>query len=90
MNISPSSTLDVCCWSNCGNPAGGGTHTMIDVPQVGAEPMRVTLPVCEEHWYGNWVRQDNEAQTELALLRQRLSQIAALASGEKDAPAVEG
>lgn len=45
---------EVCCWTNCDNEAGSGTWTQIDVPQVGSSPMQATLPVCEEHWFGNW------------------------------------
>jgi hypothetical protein len=77
---------DVCCWTNCDNPAGGGTWTQIDVPQSGTEPMHATLPVCEQHWYGNWDTANRNIQVEIALLRQRLAQIAVLASDDSRSP----
>lgn len=56
-----------CCWANCDNPPGVGTHTQIEVPQIGTAPMVATLAVCEEHWYGNWrqLRAENERLREL-------------------------
>lgn len=75
--------VDTCCWTNCENPAGGGTHTMIDVPQVGGETMTFVGPVCEDHWFGNWHRERRDLTAEVALLRQRLAAISALASGER-------
>lgn len=33
-----------CCWTHCDNEQGRGTWT-----EINGE----TLPVCEEHWYGN-------------------------------------
>lgn len=77
---------DKCCWTNCENPAGGGTHTMIDVPQPGTTPMVCTLPVCEDHWFGNWHRDRRRLEAEIALLRHRLSAISALSSDEMGAP----
>lgn len=73
---------DVCCWANCENPAGSGTWTQIEVPQVGTTPMVATLPVCEAHWFGNWHNERRHLNQQIALLRQRLSAIAALASDE--------
>ncbi len=77
------SASDVCCWANCHSPAGSGTHTQIEVPQIAAAPMTVTLPVCEEHWFGNWHRECRELQATIDLLRQRLVAIAALASNAR-------
>jgi hypothetical protein len=69
---------------NCDNPAGAGTHMAVTVPQIGAGPMTVTGPVCEEHWFGNWHRDRRQLEAENARLRQRLAAISALASDEPE------
>jgi hypothetical protein len=38
-----------CCWTNCENEQGSGTWT-----QITTSDGPFTLPVCEEHWFGNW------------------------------------
>lgn len=37
-----------CCWTHCENEQGAGTWT-----EINGE----TLPVCEEHWFGNLARE---------------------------------
>lgn len=73
---------DRCMVTNCDNPAGSGTHMAVDVPQIGAELMTVTGPVCEDHWFGNWHRERRQLHAEIDLLRHRLAAISALASDE--------
>lgn len=62
-----------CCWTHCDNEQGIGTWT-----EINGE----TLPVCEEHWYGNWTKEKRQLQTRLDLLRERVAAIAALASAD--------
>jgi hypothetical protein len=71
---------DRCCWSNCKNPAGSGTYTTIEVPQIGTTPMTATMPVCEEHWFGNWVAERHRLRAEVAGLRQVLESVLAQVS----------
>lgn len=59
----------VCCWTNCNQPQGGGTWT-----EINGE----TLPVCEDHWYGNWTRIERGLTAEVTELKRRLSRVTAL------------
>ena len=74
-----------CMVTNCENDAGRGTHMAVNVPQIGADPMTLTGPVCEDHWFGNWHRERRQLNAEIALLQHRLEAISALASGDAGA-----
>ncbi len=54
-----------CCWTHCENVQGVGTWT-----EINGE----TLPVCEEHWFGNIDRERRELREQNELLRQALAQ----------------
>ncbi len=43
-----------CCWTHCENEQGTGTWT-----EINGE----TLPVCEEHWFGNLDRKGRDLAT---------------------------
>jgi hypothetical protein len=46
----------VCCWTHCDQPQGVGTWT-----EINGE----TLPVCEDHWYGNIDRERRRLTAEV-------------------------
>jgi len=60
----------MCCWTHCKNEQGVGTWT-----QINGE----TLPVCEEHWYGNLDAERRRLRDENERLRKVATEMTALA-----------
>lgn len=52
-----------CCWTHCDNEQGVGTWT-----EINGE----TLPVCEEHWYGNLDAERRRLRAEVERLGEQV------------------
>jgi hypothetical protein len=65
----PDTKRPMCCWTRCDNEQGTGTWT-----EINGE----TLPICEEHWYGNLDAERRRLRDENERLRQVATAMTAL------------
>jgi hypothetical protein len=54
----------ICCWTHCDSPQGRGTWS-----EINGE----ALPVCEEHWFGNWHHERAKLRLAVQKVRRRVS-----------------